>query len=800
MSQIYRATSAQDKTVIIKILNYSKTESPQKIKQRLALEGLVSSKLKHPSICKTLDYAFDDEGHYGLVLENLVGQNLNVILKKRSEPFSLKDSLLIITELAQALHYAHGQSETSKTKIIHRDLKPSNIFITDEMQIKLLDFGISTEMDSRFQSLKINQGFTKCYTPPDLWVDKNFEHNSYTEAHDIYCLGLIFYELLTKEKAFKSLTDNMQGSIPCLSSHGYDQQELISLFKKWTHLIPSERFNSADELLKALGNLKIDRAQTRIIKLPVDFAETNETQPAYTEIDSTLFTYNEYKLSSVEEIFALNILWFVQKKIQHSEIEKELKRLVEIVGQKSNQTYFNYNNLDLITFSIRAMASVKSTLFKTLNPNLLFSDFETLTQMLEGFKIVLKSGEAYVLYSMIYKTLQRTNALEVPAILMDIRASMNLDPLECDDEKNCEGFQESLSALLFLKLNVQHLETTKKFIQDSVRLDKTPKEAMILDMLYYFCIFKKTSFENASDFDKQVIAFTLSTFAYADKKIDAEEKKFLDSQFARLKWKSTDFKLILNKDKDSLLWNLQQERQTQCLVFLLEFLLIKGAIVEKEFRILAPLFQQYIEYAKRLPLKVNSQYILLEFFLDHFSKLKSNQTASAMVLKLTSVIPNFSESLYFLNQIRGSVTSFPTKNMNEMAEIHELLKEKMTKKDDPLFHLHLYYLFLRLSFFPKNDLEKMLLKSNVATNKKIPIEHFSRDFDALLNWKIPYFIFKYIIRCSISNAGFNEKIQTSEFRRDLYGLMFELRINDKNLNFAKRMIRSNYGEQPFLKD
>jgi len=146
------------------------------------------------------------------------------------------------------------------------------------------------------------------------------------------------------------------------------------------------------------------------------------------------------------------------------------------------------------------------------------------------------------------------------------------------------------------------------------------------------------------------------------------------------------------------------------------------------------------------------------------------------------------------------VTSAAQKNVNEMVDIHEMLKEKVTRNGDHFFHLHLYYLFLRMSIFPKSELEKVILKTNIASNKKIPIEHFSRDFDSVLNWKIPYFIFKYIIRCSLTNTGFNEKIQTSEFRRDLYGLMFDLRINDKNLNFAKRMIRSNYGDQPFLKD
>lgn len=801
MSQIYRATSAHNKTVIIKILNYSKTESPKQIKQRLAIEGIISTKLRHPGICRTLDYAQDDEGHFGLVLENLIGKNLNVILKKRTRPFSAKDALFIINEIAGALKYAHTATDNTKNKIVHRDLKPSNIFITEDMRIKLLDFGISTEMDTRLQALKINRGFTKCYTPPDLWIEKNqYDHDAYSEMHDIYCLGLIFYELLTKEKAFKNLQQNISGNIKCLSEHGFKNKELITIFKKWTNPIALQRFQTVDHLLSELSSLEYFEIESNFETVKDVQAEPLETQVILTEADSTYLTLSESKLDSLEELVALNILWRLQKKIEFHEIELKIKTLIQNIAAKTNQTYFNYKNLDIESFSTRTLSVLRPAILQKINPSTIFKNHPTFIDLVKALKAIVNQSGSYSVYSLVYKTLYRCIHPEIVTVLQEIREGLDLDPFVCDEEKNCEGFQESLSALLFLKLNIQQLEVTKSFIQNSVRLDKIPDESFYIYALNFYFNYKKELIEKLTEFEKQIIAYSLSRVAYADKKIDPDEKKYLEVQFTKLKWTSNDFHLLLNQDADNLLLSLPQEHQTLAVILCLDFLIVKYKIDDKEYLVAKNIIEKYIEVAKRTPLKTDSILLLLDFILSRNKEFKTHEKIIPLVAYIKQFIPDFGKTISRLNSIRGLATSYPAKTESEMHSLYAWINEKRSPPVDPLFHLHLYYLFHRMLFLPKNEIELSLVKNHLTLIKKISIEHFSRDFDSILNWKIPYFIFRYIVKCSHYDSNFNEQIHSVEFKRNLFELMLVLKINDQNLSFAKRMIKYNYGERPFLKD
>ena len=88
-----------------------------------------------------------------------------------------------------------------KAGIIHRDLKPHNIMITDENMVKITDFGLAKDEANHLHTMTIASGGSLNYMSPE-----HVRGFSYIEKRsDIYCVGIILYEMVTGEVPFKNL-------------------------------------------------------------------------------------------------------------------------------------------------------------------------------------------------------------------------------------------------------------------------------------------------------------------------------------------------------------------------------------------------------------------------------------------------------------------------------------------------------------------------------------------------------------------------------------------------------------------
>ena len=153
------------------------------LQTRLLAEAEIAARLSHPNIVTLYDVGRTELGPY-LVLELLRGTTLADRLESGAMP--LEDALRTAVEIARGVGHAHVRG------VIHRDLKPSNVFLCDDGQVKVLDFGLSLVFGHT-----ADRGGTRGYMAPELWSGAPGD-----ERIDTFALGVVFFQMLTGSLPF----------------------------------------------------------------------------------------------------------------------------------------------------------------------------------------------------------------------------------------------------------------------------------------------------------------------------------------------------------------------------------------------------------------------------------------------------------------------------------------------------------------------------------------------------------------------------------------------------------------------
>ncbi|MCG8481204.1 MAG: serine/threonine protein kinase, partial [Spirochaetales bacterium] len=191
MGAVYTARHPTlERTVIIKKLTLRGNAD---IRERFRREAQIMMDLRNDAIVDVYDH-FREGSSYYIVLEYVDGMSLDALIRQRRYlPNAI--ALLILREVCRALAYAHDKG------VVHRDIKPANILISNEGEVKLVDFGIATIHGGDEESDLTRDGMT-LGTPSYMAPEQFRNTRSVDKRADIYSLGCVGYWLLTGHTVF----------------------------------------------------------------------------------------------------------------------------------------------------------------------------------------------------------------------------------------------------------------------------------------------------------------------------------------------------------------------------------------------------------------------------------------------------------------------------------------------------------------------------------------------------------------------------------------------------------------------
>lgn len=271
MAQVYRAYHPQlDRYVAVKVLRSDLVEEGGFL-ARFRREAQAVAALRHPNIVQVFDFDVQGDDYY-MVMELLEGDTLKTRLndyRMRDERMPLGEMVRILLDVLDGLNYAHGEG------MVHRDVKPTNIMLTKRGQAVITDFGIAQIIGGTKHTVSGVLMGTLNYMAPEQGLEGQSDVRS-----DIYSLGIVFYEMLTRRTPFDAdtplatLMKHLNDPLPLPREidpaipESFERILLKALAKD-----PEDRYQSAEEMAWSLRGAA-EKAEIELperISLPLSF-------------------------------------------------------------------------------------------------------------------------------------------------------------------------------------------------------------------------------------------------------------------------------------------------------------------------------------------------------------------------------------------------------------------------------------------------------------------------------------------------------------------------------------------------
>jgi predicted esterase len=246
MGVVYKAQDTKlDRFVALKFLPPHLSQAEEE-KKRFIHEAKAASALDHNNICTIHEIGETEDGQMFIAMACYEGESLKN--KIDSGTLSIDEVIDITTQIAQGLLKAHSKG------IVHRDVKPANVLITNEGEVKIVDFGLAKLAGRTMLTKEGTTLGTVAYMSPEQTQGTDVDHSA-----DIWGLGVMLYEMLSGEHPFKgdyeqavmySILNEEPGNIRKVNPAV--PQELEQIVNRALQKKTESRYSSASELLSDL--------------------------------------------------------------------------------------------------------------------------------------------------------------------------------------------------------------------------------------------------------------------------------------------------------------------------------------------------------------------------------------------------------------------------------------------------------------------------------------------------------------------------------------------------------------------
>lgn len=262
MGSVFLAERSQadfSQFVAIKVIHRRQTDASSEL--RFKRERQILASLNHKNIASFIGGGEITQGQPYIILEYIAGVPITEYCASNS--LTVKQRLRLFQQVLSAVSYAH------QNFVVHRDIKPNNVLVTEEGEVKLLDFGIAKLIQPEPQTInaELTQQQDRVLTPSNASPEQVLGE-SITTRSDVYGLGSLLMHMLTDQAVFDTTAlssrqiENLilektpnKPSYTCSRSStkllkkraGTLRGELDTIVLKALHKSPDRRYSSAEQ-------------------------------------------------------------------------------------------------------------------------------------------------------------------------------------------------------------------------------------------------------------------------------------------------------------------------------------------------------------------------------------------------------------------------------------------------------------------------------------------------------------------------------------------------------------------------
>ena len=258
MGVVYKAEDTKLKRAVALKFLAAHLLQDEEARERFHREAQAAAALDHPNICTV--YEIDEaEGETFLAMAFIEGRTVKDKISDR--PLKLEEAVDIAAQTAEGLKAAHQRG------VVHRDIKPANLMLTEEDQVKIMDFGLAQLAEqSRLTKASTTLG-TPAYMSPE-----QAERRPTDRRTDMWSLGVVLYEMVTgrlpfggeRQEAVLYAISNQEPE-PVTALRAGLPMELEFIVGKALAKDPAERYQHVEEMIVDLRGL-VKRAQSTLTR------------------------------------------------------------------------------------------------------------------------------------------------------------------------------------------------------------------------------------------------------------------------------------------------------------------------------------------------------------------------------------------------------------------------------------------------------------------------------------------------------------------------------------------------------